>query len=272
MIRFLLPLLFSVTGALASELHHEVIPNAYLPDEKVELFWQAPEAEGTYPVLIIVHGYQGRNRRGASMITETGALDLLSSRRLIAIVFSQSGYGLTTGELDHAGKKSQTALRTVIRFAENLPGADRRKIVLYGSSMGASLAAITATQEPDLRAVILQNGIYDMRAGMTYLWFRSLNDPGPLRQLYQFLDEETGTGQAERSAALHPEKIKAEVLLLAGLGDDVALPDQALEFHEAIIDAGGRSRFYLFPFAGHAIPEYMKTPILTPFFDRIRKE
>jgi dipeptidyl aminopeptidase/acylaminoacyl peptidase len=188
---------------------------------------------------------------------------------MIAVVASQSGYGRTNGKPDHAGKNSQAAIKSVIQYFRQFPQADQKKFILYGTSMGATLAAMIATQDTDLAAVILENGIYDVQAGMTNLWFRSQSDKN-LSTLYESLDEETKGAYAVRSAILHPEKIKATVLLMAGMGDKVALPDQTIKFHEAIRKAGGRSEMYLFPFAGHSIPEYMKGPAMSQLLHSIK--
>lgn len=271
MIRILI-LLMLTAGALASPVRHELLPLSG-GKGKVEVFWKSPDSPGKYPVFILVHGHQGSVRMGASVFAKEKVLDAVSAGGMIAAAVSQSGYGETSGEPDHAGRNSQDALRSVIRFFRQHASADPSRIIVYGSSMGATLTAITAVQEPDLAAVILENGMYDVEAALHQLWFRSQSDP-ELASLYGFLDQETGNDKnrfEERSALFHADRMKVPVLILAGLGDDIALPDQSLRFHERIQAAGGTSGFILYPFAGHNIPLEMKNPDISRFLQRFVK-
>lgn len=255
---------------MASGVHHEVVPDLYRPNAKVEFFWKAPPTKGNYPVLILVHGHQGKLHSGAKMLVNNGALDLVSAHSFVAVAVSQAGYGETSGPLDHAGPASQSALRTVIRFFRTFPLAAPNKIILSGMSMGATLAATTATYEPDLAAVVLENGMYDMRAAMNFLRLRSYFSED-IAFLFNDLEGMTTGTYDERSAILRADKIKARVLLLAGLGDHIALPEQSLAFHEALLRAGGKSELVLYPFGNHKIPPEMKMPDIARLMWAVRQ-
>lgn len=181
---------------------------------------------------------------------------------------SQFLNGLTSGKSDHAGIESQNALISVIRFFQKSVIAEPRRIILYGTSMGATLAAITATREQGIAGIILENGMYDVRAGLNQLSVQAHHNTS-FDVLLNLLIEETGSGFLERSALFQTDKIKSRVLIFAGLGDRVALPDQSLRFHEALRSSGVESEFYLFPFAGHNIPLQLKVPAMKSFIENL---
>ncbi len=241
-------ILFSTT-LLARNLQHDLISG---PMGKVEIFWEKPEGPGPFPALILVHGHQGIKKVGAENIAMSGYFPEIIGKGFVAIAVSQSGYGKTAGLPDNCGKTSQEALKTAIRFARGQKFIQGNKIALAGSSMGASVSALVAAQDEKLAGAILSSGIYDQEEAMLKLGFFSRQNEN-LDSLHDELQDESQNSYNNRSAILVAEKIKIPLLIMTGLGDQIAPPEQSLSLHTKVQAAGGKSRLVIFPFAGHSI-------------------
>lgn len=269
---FLTCLLLFASGLWARSFETRRIPNEAFPGKMVEVFWKAPQGNGPFPLLIFAHPYQGKSHPGAIMLAQQGALEAMSRSGFIGVAFSHAGNGKTDGHPDNAGPVSQGALRSVIRHFRNLP-ISSGQVYLYGISLGATLSAVVATQEKGLTGVILENGAYDVEALLHQLWFQARADTD-LLELYQELEHQTGADPGRfrtRSALERVKDLSAPVLILAGLGDTVTLPDYALRLHQAIRAHGGDSELVIFPFSGHAIAHEKKIPHFNRFFSRTKK-
>jgi dipeptidyl aminopeptidase/acylaminoacyl peptidase len=112
-------------------------------------------------------------------------------------------------------------------------------VVLFGYSRGAIVAAMVATLDPRLAAVVLGAGAYDF-----FTWRPTL--PGISRNL----SAEAGTSAEAfmaRSAIYHVQQIRAPILLLHGTADERIPVQQAEAFAEKLKAAGVRFRFKEFP-------------------------
>ncbi|MES2527157.1 MAG: alpha/beta fold hydrolase [Bdellovibrionota bacterium] len=262
---FLLSLILLSTPLLADELHHELISGKR---GKVEIYWQRPDGTGPFPALILVHGHQGHNKVGAENIAMSGYFPEILKKGFVAIAVSQSGYGKTEGAPDNCGETSQEALKAAIQFARQQKFIVGSKIALAGSSMGASLSALIASQDEKLAGAIVSSGIYDQKEALLKLGFYArLN--GEFSPLQDELQNETQNRYDIRSALSHAEKIKIPLLIMTGLGDQIAPPDQSLALHKKIQASGGKSRLVIFPFAGHSIHPGLMGPEINKFLEEI---
>lgn len=254
------------SSLFAGELKHELISGRL---GQVEIFHERPEGNGPFPALILIHGHQGGRKIGAESIAKSGYFPQIIKKGFVAIAVSQSGYGQTSGLPDNCGENSQNAVKAAIIFARKQKFIDGNKIALIGHSMGASLAAIIASHDEKLAGVILSSGIYDQEKALLKLDFYSRYNRG-MESLYDELQKESGNHTDRfviRSALLQRKKIKAPVLLLSGLGDQIAQPEQSLRLHESIQSSGGKSRLVIFPFAGHNIRPAQSAPEMNQFLE-----
>lgn len=253
----------------ASEAQRELLSNPNDPKHKVEIFWSKPPGNGPFPAMIIVHGHQGTGTRGAEVIASSGMFHKMLKKGLVPIAVSQSGYGGTSGSKDNCGLNSQGALKAAIAFAQKQKFIHEKKIVAFGHSMGASLITIVAGQNSGLAAGIVSNGIYDLADALKRLDVVSFKDQNK-KMLHDQLDKETGSKADRffiRSALFHADKIKIPLLILAGGGDSIAPPEQAIRLHDKIKESGGKSHLVIFPFSGHALPLPLVVPEIQKFLN-----
>lgn len=238
----------------AVEVSHEFIP--FLNKEKVEIFRATPPGKGPFPVYIFAQPFRSKTLPPES---KTGILENLARYGFVAVLFSYAP--------DNCGKLSQEGLKAIIRHIKTLPTVDPAKIVLHGSSMGASLAALVASDVPDIGALILENGVYDIEKMMLRLSHQSFHDPD-VRRFYEELNVATGNDPDRfriRSHLNEGIRIKAPVLILTGGADNLALSWDAFRFHELLLKSGTDTRLKLYPFIGHEIEPKVKNPDLIKF-------
>jgi len=222
---------------------------------KVELFQAQPEGVTTEGAILFVHGNQGGRLIGAKEAVDTGALlRFCSGLNITAAAVSRPGFGASDGPADFCGPDTQRAIMAALSFLREQPCVDPDRIVLYGNSRGAVASAMVAAQVPDLKAVILRGGVYDLKAA-----YESSS-----KRLRWAIEQEAGlTSDAflARSALHHAQKIRAETLLLHGRLDERAPVAQAERFSDALSDAGVPVMLHVFE-CGHHIPrEYMQTAL-----------
>ena len=243
------------------QVRTEFIPHPDDAAKRIEIAWTKPAGEGPWPVLLLVHGHQIGNRPGAGIYVDGGGLERFASRGLLAAAVSQPGYGESDGPSDFCGPRSQQALAAAVAHLRGLSFVDSRRIALFGYSRGAVVAAMVSTQIPDLAAVILGAGIYDLKE--TY---------GRLaRGMQRNIRREAGTSEEAfraRSAIHYVERIKAPTLILHGEHDDRASADSARRFGAALEVTGTPVRVVVFPGVGHGIPRAQRSAEVDPFLQR----
>jgi dipeptidyl aminopeptidase/acylaminoacyl peptidase len=228
----------------------------------VEVFTATPKTSRRTGALLFVHGNQGGQRIGGREMVDNGAIaQLASALNITAASISQPGYGTSDGPPDFCGPVTQDAIRACLEFLRSRPTVDPARLMLYGVSRGAIASAVVATKEPNLRALVLASGIYDLEAAYR------VTLPG----IRQTLESEAGTTRSAfeaRSAMRHAKNIRAETLILHGLNDDRAPPNQAQELAEALDAAGARVSLKLFD-CGHNIPRPLRNEALRSLYARV---
>ena len=228
----------------------------------VELFQAKVANAAPAGAILFVHGNQGGRLLGAKEFADSGALLRFSSGlNITAAAVSQPGFGASDGPADFCGPSTQRAIIAALAFLKEQPSVAPERIVLCGNSRGAVASAMVAAELPDLRAVILSSGVYDLEAA-----FRS-SPPG----LQRAIETEAGLSKQaflRRSALHHAHKIRSETLLLHGRHDDRAPLAQAEKFAEALSDAGVPVSLSIFE-CGHRIPRENSQSVLRPFLQSI---
>jgi dipeptidyl aminopeptidase/acylaminoacyl peptidase len=219
----------------------------------VELFQVQPESETPAGAILFVHGNQGGRLIGAKEAVDTGTLLRFCSRlNITAAAVSQPGFGASDGPADFCGQNTQRAIMAALSFLLEQPCVDPDRVVLYGNSRGAIASAMVAAQVPDLRAVILRSGVYDLKAAYE----------ASSKGLRWTIEQEAGLSSEAflaRSALHHARKIRAETLLLHGRLDERAPVAQAERFSDVLSETGVPVTLHVFE-CGHDIPrEYAQT-------------
>ena len=228
----------------------------------VELFQASPGGAGPAGAILFVHGNQGGSRIGARETVDSGTLlRFCSGLNITAAAVSQPGFGASAGPPDFCGPRTQDAITAALSFLRDQPSVDPDRIVLYGYSRGAVASAMVATEDADLRAVILGAGVYDLEAAY------ETASPG----IRWAIEQEAGTTSeafAARSALRLADKIQAETLLLHGRQDDRAPVEQAEQLAEALSDAGTAVSLHLFD-CGHRIPNELSRAAMRPLLRKV---
>lgn len=229
---------------------------------RVQLFQARASDRRRSGAILFVHGNQGGLLLGGKEAVDDGSLVRFSSRLgVTAAAVSQPGFGASDGPADFCGPSTQQTIIAALDFLKQQPLVDPERIVLYGNSRGAVASAMAATKVPDLKAIILTGGVYDLRDA-----YRNSS-----RGLQQAIQNEAGLSDEaflERSALYHADSIRSETLLLHGKHDDRASIDQAERFSKALARAGVPVRFHALD-GGHRLPREQVTPILRDFLTRV---
>lgn len=123
---------------------------------------------------------------------------------------------------------------------------------------------MAASKMPDLGALILVSGVYDLKAA----------DQTSCAGIRQAIEMEAGLSNKaveDRSALHHASKILAEALILHGKRDDHAPFDQADKLAADLSRVGTAVTLSSFD-CGHRITQEQRAPVLRDFLERIFTE
>lgn len=233
---------------------------------RIEMLVQHPhDANGEpRPVVLLRHGHQEPPRQpGARWTISRGHFQSVLAMGYVSAAVSMPGYGLSDGPPDFCGPRTQEAVRIGLEHLRNMPGIDPNRMVLCGWSRGAVVAAMVATQEPSLRALILSSGNYDLRDRRSFA-IEGIEEA----YLHETVGEDYDTGIRARSAAMHAEDIRASTLILHGDLDDRTHPVQAGAFFNQLVSLGRPARMVMFPGVGHNLPPWQEGEAI---LDHLRK-
>jgi hypothetical protein len=79
----------------------------------------------------------------------------LSDNGVLIVLFDPDGRGASDGVEDQGGAVHQAGLGAVLDFAASLPCADTRRLGLYSSSFGITMASGVLANDPDSPAKFL---------------------------------------------------------------------------------------------------------------------
>ena len=187
----------------------------------------------------MVHGHGNHARH---MIRT--ARQLASHGFTVALV-SMPGYGQSTGPAELMGPRSVEAASRVLDALTHEPNVDASRLAAWGISRGATVVAELASKRNELKAIVLQSGIYDLWAtyrGTTLDGFREtiVTEAGPDSAAWR-----------ARSPLLDAGKIKAAVLVLHG-DKDLQIP--ASQAHAFELQKQGAQVESHFSPAAHQLP------------------
>lgn len=219
-------------------------PSSFIENKgkKIE-FTAVPETwpSRASPAVIVIHSEDGQGRDWLPLAWD------LSNRGYACVLVSLPGHGFSTGPPDFAGPTGVKAASRVLDMVRRFPSVDSTRVALWGISEGATVAALLAAQRNDLRAIVLQSGVYDLAGTDLH------TDSDDLRRR---IETQAGprAGWKSRSPLLAGAWPKAHALILHGDQDRVVPVGQATAFAAALRAAGDSVIVQVFEGAGHRVP------------------
>jgi len=246
-------------------LHTTFLSHPSNAQKRIEVFWMRPETQGPHPAIIFIHGHQTGDRAGGEAFVSWGVLEEWSGRGYVAAAVSQPGYGNSDGPPDFCGRFTQDAIEEVIRYFREQEFVQPGKIALEGISRGAVAAAMVATRDSQIAALVLISGEYDFSDYK--LDALTLNNVQLELELGREAEDRREALQ-ERSALFCSEQIKSPSLILNGGKDDRTNPDHAKAFAQRIQENGTFARAIIYSDFGHNIPVQERDKEINSFLEK----
>jgi dipeptidyl aminopeptidase/acylaminoacyl peptidase len=210
---------------------------------KVEAYIARPRGEGPFPVVILLHGHSLVGR-GAEQVLST-AEALAKENCFAGFAISLPGYGATEVPQGPIEEVTEQVVKDGLSIVKQLSWVDRNRVMFYGVSRGATVAAAILNKIDGVRGSVLYSGAYDLdmlyRETSSVLVRKLLNPSGdPNPKFMNLLD-----GAA---------KWHAPTLILHGEQDKLIPVDQALLLRDRLKAAGTPYRLVLYPDQGHFLP------------------
>ncbi len=205
--------------------------------------WYIPAKKTEKPLIILYHGYCGRKEQVMKTV------ELLADYGYGFLLVDFYGSGDSSGDNSSIGWKESLDVLASIELAKTKLAA--KKVILYGTSMGAAAIIKALHDQPDINidAVILQSSFQSFY-GTVHNRFKLMGVPSfPLAQaITYFFGLINGFNAFDFEPAKLAAKIKYPVLLLAGENDRRAPMSEQINIFNAL---SGPKEMHVFKNVGH---------------------
>jgi dipeptidyl aminopeptidase/acylaminoacyl peptidase len=220
---------------------------------EIEGFLTLPRAEPPFPTILHVHGgpiwaFQDRPPHGDALALIARGYAIFEPNVRGSAGRGQAFAALVVGDMGGGD------LLDMLAGLDQLVGdgvADPERIGIMGTSYGGFMSCWLPTQDPRFRAAVAVSPVsdwYSVRFGSNLgVWVGDFLDGEP---------RPSGGQYYERSPVLFAGADGTPTLLTAGLQDRATPPDQAIEFHNALVEHGVASDVVVYPEEGHAVHSY----------------
>jgi len=200
-----------------------------------------------YPVLMNVYGGPGSQRVQNSWNGNTWH-HLLTQKGYIVVCVDNRGTGGKGKIFQHITYKNLGKYETedqisAARFLAEMPFVDENRIGIWGWSYGGYMSSLCLMLGNDVfKAAIAVAPVTSWRFYDTIYTERYLQKP-----------EDNPSGYDEYSPINHVDKLQGNFLLIHGTGDDNVHFQNAVELHDALIEANKQFESFYYPNRNHGI-------------------
>ena len=210
---------------------------------KAEAYVARPRGAGPFPLVILLHGHS-LTGRGAEQVLGT-AETIASEICFATVAISLPGYGATQVADGSIEETTRQVVKDGLSVARQITWIDHSRLMFYGVSRGAIVAAAMINEVKDVSGAVLYAGAYDLarlyRETPSFWVRKMLNPNGDANpKLVSFLGAES--------------RWRTPTLILHGEQDNLIPVNQSLLLRDQLKAAGTRHQLVLYPEHGHFLP------------------
>lgn len=237
--------------------NHETRESVTLHNEGEKLFgiFHKPLVAEPFPAVLICHGLAGHKTGRYRVYVELA--EALTAKGIGVLRVDFRGSGDSEGIFSEMTLSSEVSDALVsLKWLENAPGVDKKRIGLFGRSLGGAVAVITAAEFQACKSLALWAPIYSgnqWEEGWNYVKSQNI-DPKDYAHLRTINGQVAGVSFFEElfemSIENKLETLKSVPMLhIHGLKDDIVFPSHAEAYR--LKRDGVESKFILLPESDH---------------------
>lgn len=234
-----------------------------------------PKGEGSFPVIILNHGYIPPSRFWSGADTWRAA-DHLASQGYLTISPDFRGWGGSDSGDNFFRTGLVIDVLNLTSSLPSLPQADPERVGMWGHSMGAGVTTKAITIDPRIQAAILYGPVSADDTDVMGRWGRGSGggDDASLARAYREASRDRDFLELT-SPINYFHLVTAPVQIHQGAADTTTPPRWAEAIRDALQAAGTQIEYFSYPGQGHAFQGeswdlFMQR--VTDFFDRTLKE
>jgi dipeptidyl aminopeptidase/acylaminoacyl peptidase len=216
-----------------------------------------PRAAGPHPVVMLAHGGPVYHWRPIWLGRPRGIPQLMLIQRGFAIFLpnprGSSGRGQDFARHvvgDMGGADTYDCL-SGLDYLVGQEIADPKRLGVMGVSYGGFMTAWLITQDPRFAAAVAVSPVTNQ---VTQHLISNIPDFVRLFLADEYIN--AGGKYFQRSPVMHAHKVKTPTLNICGALDRCTPPEEAVQFHNALLENGAKSVLVTYPEEGHGVRSY----------------